>query len=158
MYSKNKVLKSCDYITLDIRDTDTFINADAADIIKDFSWFIPNGAYRSVIEQPNITTVELISGSVRGVAIEPGLVVRYLNGGLNQYVHSGKSPVIAYGNVRASNSPVLLGVGEMVVNDRPNFINISVTQADDDDEGFRKDAMEGFIFTLKYSYYEEQQV
>lgn len=158
MYSKNKVLKSCDYITLDIRDTDTFKNADAADVIKDFSWFVPNGAYRSVIEKPNVTTVEMVAGGVRGIGIEPSLVVRYLNGAMNQYVQSGKSPVIAYANVRASNSPVLLGVGELVVNDRPNFINISITQADDDDEGFRKDAMEGFIFTLKYSYYEEQEV
>lgn len=157
MYSKNKVLKSCDYITLDIRDTDEYKNAVSGEVVKNFSWFIPNGAYKSVIEQPNITTVELINGSVNFDSLEPNLIVRYLNGSMNQYVQNGKSPILGYANNRATDSPVLLGVGEMVCNDRPDFINISIEDTEDND-GYVKLELKGFIFTLKYSYYEEQQV
>lgn len=151
-----KVLKSCDYITLDVKNTDAWQNATGTDEVGEMQWFIPNGAYKSVIETPHITTVEYISGGFRGNSNDIGIVVRYVNGAMNHFIESREAPPIAYGNVRASNSPVFISTGEAIVNDRPNFIKIKLTQVNGDP--IIKNNLLGFTFTLKYSYYESKKV
>lgn len=165
--NETKVLKSCDYITLDVRTTDAWKNTTGTDFIPMMEWFIPNGAYKSVIETPHITTVEYVSGGYRGSANDIGIVVRYGDNAVNQYVEpsifveglnneTNKYPVLAYGNLRASNSPVFISNGELIVNDRPNFIRILMTQVSG--TGVKKDNLLGFTFTLKFSYYESKKV
>ena len=150
-----KVLKSCDYITLDVTKTDAWKNAVAAtDVVGEMQWYIPNGAYKSVIETPHITTVEYVSGGYKGNPV--GTALRYVNGVMNHFIESREAPPIAYGNVRAGSSPVFISTGEAIVNDRPNFIKILLTEVDGDP--ITKNSLVGFIFTLKYSYYESKKV
>lgn len=150
-----KVLKSCDYVTLDVKNTDAWQNATAdTDPVGIMEWFIPNGAYKSVIETPHITTVEFVRAAFNGVS--KAVVMKYHNGSMNHFTHSRGAPIIAYGNGRASSSIVLLSSGEMIVHDSPNFIKISIEDADGD--AITKQGLVGLIFTLKYSYYESKKV
>jgi len=145
------ILKSCDYVTLDVKNTDAWKNATVdTDTIGIMEWFIPNGAYKSVIETPHVTTVELVNAAFNGGP--KAVVMKYHNGSMNHFTHSRGAPLIAYGNVRASSSTVLLSSGEMIVHDSPNFIKISIE--DVDGAAITKHGLIGLIFTLKYSYYE----
>jgi len=157
MHSNNdNILKSCDFVTLDVTDTDTWKNANENETIGELEWFIPNGAYKSVIETPHITTLMFVNGAYRGGGPPQAIFMRYNNGAINHFTQSRKTPVIAYANVRAGNSPVFLSSGEMIVNDRPNFIKVSIL--DVDGSGILKSEMIGFIFTLKFSYYEKKEI
>ena len=158
-YSDDKVLKACDYITLNIRDATGYKNLTDDILISNFSWAIPKGAYRTVISVPQVTTVELVAGSIIGDAsMPPVLKLEYLNPLMNQYVTSG-APVLAYGNNISNNkTTVLESAGEFVVSDRPDFINLRLTPMDDAYiNTIDKGDLEGMSITLKFAYYTKKE-
>ena len=156
MYGSKYVLKSCDYITLDLKDASGYKEDTIADNdkLQTLSWHIPKGYYGSVITRPEITTVEVTIGSARVNTSVNSAKIEYLNNAMNHYATRGY-PVIAYSNQRASSSHVILGSGEFVVGDRPDFINLRISKLhEDEDTSIVKSQLLGMCITLKYAYYD----
>ena len=161
MCSKN-ILKSCDYITLYVNDAIEYTpaNIDAtgpAGIVGNLTWNIPRGVYRTVIKQPQITTVQVTGGNAKvdNQSIK-SLHIEYVNSTMNQHTTRGSS-VIAYGNVRAEpDSMVFVPNGEFVVGDRPEQIQLKI-RCTEFLEPFLFSEIEGMVITLKFSYYDAKE-
>ena len=154
MCSKN-ILKSCDYITLDINDAIGYTRGGAVDI-DTLTWNIPRGVYRTVIKQPQITTVQVTAGSARINATTKSAKIEYVNSTMNQYTTRGSS-VIGYGNkVSEPDSVLFVGNGEFIVGDRPEQIKLKITATDRTLTLIGLELL-GFVITLKFSYYDAKE-
>lgn len=157
MYKKDYVLSDVDYLTLDVLDSIEYQNALNTDILKDLTFNIPIGFYSSiVVNPPMFCTVEIINGINENSGNSfKATIIRYKNGSNNNFSTSGY-PVIGYASYGASNTAFIKGVGAIIVNDKPPVIQIQFT--DGAGAGVLKSTMDGFIFTLKFCYYEKNYI
>ena len=159
-YKKGYTLKEVDYITLDLNDSvgykDLVELAEVDDainsvLLKDITWNVPLGAYSNVVaSHPNITTVEVVSGVTH--INTTTITLRLKNGIYNNYCSSGET-IIGHANLRGSQSLVLLSAGEFLTQPKPSQIAVNIENSLGFNPSFG--ALDRFIFTLKFCYYEK---
>lgn len=158
-YKKGYTLKEVDYITLDVIDSIGYEdlipgNAPGGDDgvqLKDITWNIPLGAYSNVVaSHPNITTVEVVSGVTH--INTATIILRLKNGVYNSYCTSGDT-IIGHANLRGSQSLVLLSAGEFLTQPKPSQITVNIENSLGNNPTYG--ALDRFIFTLKFCYYEK---
>ena len=139
----NGGLKLCDYVTLNLKDA-------SAPVDGVYSWTVPTGSYYSD-RRSQVCTVE-ISGGVLATssASDDVLLIQYQNGGFNHFCSGKVRPLIGTWSDLDNRAT---GVGEILVNARPQQISLKIQKVDRDNSS---GILSGSI-TLKYKYYNSIQ-
>ena len=153
---KNDAYKVCDYITLNIA------SADSLATIGQYTWSIPDSAYKSV-RRGQICSVEVVSG----VFMKPtndgtnyGFNVEYVNGSYNSTSSTKGSPIIAHCDSARAFTYLCHGAGAILCQARPNRISLAIRRftgtpvTDVDKNPLIDGASFNGSITLKYSYYD----
>jgi hypothetical protein len=159
MYSKTTfmgddyVYNGCDLVTVNINDDPNYIAKLASgETFDKFTWSIGQGGYMSntLYDQPCVVTVEVVSGT--GEINTESCTIEYLNGAINHFTTSQRSPVIAYTVAQsATHSHIIVPAGELIVTDRPSFLSLRLLETQEDPLLITKIVQ--LSLTFKYSYY-----
>ena len=154
---KNDAYKVCDYITLNIA------SADSLATIGQYTWSIPDSAYKSV-RRGQICSVEVVSGVFMKPAdnntVNYGFNVEYVNGSYNSTSSAKGSPIIAHCDSARASTYLCHGAGAILCQARPNRISLAIRRftADPEANANKNPLIAGASFngsiTLKYSYYD----
>jgi hypothetical protein len=149
--NKGNVYKVCDYLVLDLRDSD-ISDTDT----NTYTWFIPDSAYKSN-RRSQVATMEVISGGFQGGADQANvLFIEFHQGSYNSYSSSKQHPVIGFcrrqfrsGSNNFKQSYDCVGAGEVLISARPREIKLKFVPTE---------TAAGATFAgkvcLKFSYYD----
>lgn len=158
MYSKtfmgdNYVYNGCDLVTVNINDDPNYIaKLGSGEDFDTFKWPIGTSGYMSdtAYDAPCVVTVEIVAGT--GQLDAESCTIEYLNGAINSFTSSQRSPVIAYTvKQSATHSQIVVPAGELIVADRPTFLSLRLLETEEDPLPITKVLQ--LCLTLKYSYY-----
>lgn len=145
----NSGLKLCDYVTLNLEASEGY-TTNSSGI---YTWLIPHSAYYSD-RRSQVCTVEIIAGILQSdedTTVDDELLIFYEKGGFNHYVTDNNRPAVGYSSAI---TPYVAGVGELLIDARPQDIRLKITQLD----GQTKPTgdLTGCV-TLKFKYYNSIQ-